>query len=115
MMRATTVRCPSCGAPVHPEEDGHFALCEYCGTKVLLEEDGAPGRETEAALTDSQRMYLNEYRFRVLCAIYAVCVSFVLIPDADSKSVLATVSVVLLFAGIVVWVKAGKKAKKIVS
>ncbi len=39
-MGATSLKCPSCGAPVSPKFGEMFVTCEYCGSSVSLGNDG---------------------------------------------------------------------------
>ena len=38
-MKVNSLKCPGCGAEVQVEENKEFALCSYCGTKVMLKNE----------------------------------------------------------------------------
>ena len=37
---ATSLKCPSCGAPISPKFGEMFVTCEYCGSSVSVGYDG---------------------------------------------------------------------------
>lgn len=47
---ATALKCPSCGAPIHPKFGEMIITCEYCGSGITLENDGWKGLQKETML-----------------------------------------------------------------
>lgn len=52
-MKITIVKCPACGAALHVEEDKKQCFCQYCGTKLFLD-DGS--RQYEYREVDEARI-----------------------------------------------------------
>lgn len=41
-MKISELRCPACNGPLTVDQDNqNIAVCEYCGTKYMLEWEGA--------------------------------------------------------------------------
>lgn len=49
-MNLIHLRCPDCGAELEVDKAREFCFCQYCGTKVILEESTASVRRTKARL-----------------------------------------------------------------
>lgn len=47
---ATSLKCPSCGAPISPKFGEMVITCEYCGTGVTLGDDGWKGIQKQTML-----------------------------------------------------------------
>ena len=39
MKTLIALRCPRCGADINVADDREFIFCEYCGSKILLDND----------------------------------------------------------------------------
>lgn len=49
-MNLVHLRCPDCGADLEVDNSREFCFCQYCGTKIILEESDASVRRTKARL-----------------------------------------------------------------
>lgn len=49
-MNLVHLRCPDCGAELEVDNSREFCFCQYCGTKIILEESDASVRRTKARL-----------------------------------------------------------------
>jgi len=49
-MGATSVKCPSCGAPIAPKFGEMVITCEYCGSSVTLGDQGWTGIQKQTML-----------------------------------------------------------------
>lgn len=49
-MNLVHLRCPDCGAELEVDNIREFCFCQYCGTKIILEESDASVRRTKARL-----------------------------------------------------------------
>ena len=38
-MKLVNTNCPNCGANLQVDEDRTFCYCEYCGSKILIDDD----------------------------------------------------------------------------
>jgi hypothetical protein len=47
---ATSLKCPSCGAPISPKFGEMVITCEYCGTGITLGDDGWKGIQKQTML-----------------------------------------------------------------
>lgn len=41
MIKMISVKCPECGANISIENDRKFCFCQYCGTKVMMDDGSA--------------------------------------------------------------------------
>ncbi len=39
MIRMVSLKCPECGANVSIEEERKHCFCQYCGTKIIMDDD----------------------------------------------------------------------------
>ena len=37
-MKLQSFNCPNCGANLEPLEDARFMFCQYCGTKIVMDD-----------------------------------------------------------------------------
>lgn len=37
-MKTISLKCPACGAPVKRKTERGYVFCEYCGTKIVLDD-----------------------------------------------------------------------------
>lgn len=49
-MNLIHLRCPDCGADLEVDNSREFCFCQYCGTKIILEDQSASVRRTKARL-----------------------------------------------------------------
>lgn len=49
-MNMVHLRCPDCGADLEVDNSREFCFCQYCGTKIILEDQSASIRRTKARL-----------------------------------------------------------------
>lgn len=49
-MNLIHLRCPDCGADLEVDNSSEFCFCQYCGTKIILEDQSASVRRTKARL-----------------------------------------------------------------
>lgn len=49
-MNLIHLRCPDCRADLEVDNSREFCFCQYCGTKIILEESDASVRRTKARL-----------------------------------------------------------------
>ena len=49
-MNLVHLRCPDCGAELEVDSSREFCFCQYCGTKIIFEDQNASVRRTKARL-----------------------------------------------------------------
>lgn len=49
-MNLIHLRCPDCGADLEVDNSREFCFCQYCGTKIILEDQSASVRRTKSRL-----------------------------------------------------------------
>ena len=54
-----SARCPVCGATLNVDSDQKQALCEYCGTKFLIQEDNGL-KKTEVIIIHGLKRNVNK-------------------------------------------------------
>ena len=62
-----SVKCPECGAPVEMDQYRRSAVCEYCGTRIIMHDDNTISIRDEAEIIQAeteQAVKLNQIELR---------------------------------------------------
>ena len=51
-MKAYSIKCPDCGAPLNVETDKEFIFCTHCGNKIILDDES---KRVKIDITNTQR------------------------------------------------------------
>ena len=68
-MKLVKLECPNCKAPLEIDQDRLFVFCQYCGTKILLDDEEQ--RININANIDQQYVMLMKQKWP-LKTIYAI-------------------------------------------
>ena len=45
LLKITELECPSCGAPIRPDESGEIAVCPFCGNTCAISDTDTASRQ----------------------------------------------------------------------
>lgn len=58
-MKIVSLKCPSCGSTLYPEDGLEIFYCQYCGTKIILDEqsDSAINAKAKIKMQENKLSY----------------------------------------------------------
>ena len=113
-MKMIQINCPNCNGELTVAEDRKELFCEYCGTKILVEDDSVKTHivrdearlkelEMEQALIDKReeahKWRAIDYISLVLCVVSSIAILY--LPKDNDKTFLQTC---IILADAAIWI-----------